>query len=69
MDELELLRLRRDSQERPPLYYCRGCGGEIYPGDEYYGIGGKRLCRECVEFARCYAEEGDEVPFFECTKV
>ena len=57
MDELEFLRLRRDSQERPPRYLCHSCGGEIYPGDEYYDIGGEKLCRECIDFFRYYAEE------------
>ena len=57
MDELEMLRLRRDSQERLPVFFCRACGGEIYEGDEYYDIGGRRLCPECVELCRGYAEE------------
>lgn len=28
---------------------CDECGGEIFVGESYYALGGRRFCRACVE--------------------
>ena len=49
-----------DYQEIAAARYCAECGGEIYPRDDYYVIGGRTICEACVEDARRYCEEEDE---------
>ncbi len=39
-----------------PVYYCADCKGEIYDGDTYYKIEGKRYCADCIDDCRCIAE-------------
>lgn len=43
----------RDTQQRLPALQCSQCGGEVFPGEVYYDIGGQAVCRDCLElFAR-----------------
>ena len=39
---------RRDRQRIYPAGSCGRCGGELYPGDVCWLLGGRTLCRECA---------------------
>lgn len=45
--------------DKQPVYEC-GCGRGIYDGDDYYEIGGKRYCAECIDSFKKTAEYPDE---------
>ncbi len=45
----------------PPIFdHCEECGCEIYDGDEYYEIDGKRYCEACIYSFLKIAEVDDE---------
>ena len=29
--------------------YCRRCGDTLFPGDDFYELGGEVLCEECMD--------------------
>ena len=37
-----------DKQAQMPVMYCSECGGEIYAGEEFYHVGDKACCVDCV---------------------
>ncbi len=39
---------RRDRQRAYPAGICGRCGGELYPGDARWLLGGRPLCRSCA---------------------
>ncbi len=39
---------RRDRQRTYPAGICGRCGGELYPGDARWLLGGRSLCRSCA---------------------
>lgn len=39
---------RRDRQRIYPAGSCGRCGGELYPGDVCWLLGGRTMCRECA---------------------
>lgn len=49
----------RDPQRAFPAGACGLCGGELYPGDACWRLGGRTLCRDCA--ARTLLE--DWAPF------
>ena len=57
-------RRHRDRQRAYPAGMCDRCGGELYPGDVCWLLGGRRLCRACApawlleELAFCRREAG-----------
>lgn len=32
-----------------PIYFCDGCGKEIYADDDYFPIFDERYCIDCIE--------------------
>ncbi len=38
----------RDSQRVRPVGQCSRCGGEAYPGDLCWRLGGQTLCEDCL---------------------
>lgn len=40
--------LQGDSQNAVPIFECAVCGGEIYDGEEFFHVGDKVCCVECV---------------------
>lgn len=54
---MEYLRLT-PPPEKPVVYWCKGCGGEIYDGNEYYDVDGETYCRHCVK--KCVADAEEE---------
>lgn len=38
----------RDRQRVWPAGLCARCGGETYPGDVAWALGGRRLCGACA---------------------
>ncbi|HAT4111142.1 hypothetical protein ACV3R1_13485 [Clostridium perfringens] len=49
----------RLSREEPKaVEICTECGCNIYAGENYYAIGDKLICYECIENFREEAEEG-----------
>lgn len=34
--------------DKPVVYWCKSCGGEIYDGHEYYEVDGEIYCCDCV---------------------
>lgn len=45
-----------DGKEPKVMFFCADCKHEIFVGEEYYDIGGKKWCEDCVEDARKTAE-------------
>ena len=45
-----------NADDPPAVYYCDGCGGEIYEGDDYFEIADGKYCENCVEDSRKTAE-------------
>ena len=39
----------RDSQEEVPVCLCRGCGGELYPGETSFFWDNCWVCVECFQ--------------------
>lgn len=37
-----------DRQAEMPVAYCSECGGEIYDGNEFFHVGDKVCCVDCV---------------------
>jgi len=38
----------RDIQRRRPAAVCARCGGEVYPGESVWRLGGRTLCPDCA---------------------
>lgn len=34
------------------VYTCEWCGGEICDGEDYYDVGGDKVCEECINECR-----------------
>lgn len=41
-----------NAEDPPVVYYCDGCGGEIYEGDTYCEIADGKYCENCVDDSR-----------------
>ena len=40
---------------RPRQVLCALCGEELYPGDRYFALDGRKICDRCLEeYARRY---------------
>lgn len=54
--------LRKFAGEKRPLaqpqILCPLCGGEIYPGEYYYELDGRKICESCLgRYARRYFDQ------------
>lgn len=48
-DDLEHGWLVNDiEEEAEQAFTCDWCGEPIYDGDEYYDLGGERVCSDCI---------------------
>ena len=39
----------RDPVHVSDCSYCRRCGDTLFPGDDYYELGGEVLCEDCMD--------------------
>lgn len=49
MKMFEEILSRRKSLQQLETVPCALCGGEIYRGEYYYELDGKKVCRPCLE--------------------
>ena len=54
-----------DLQRMAPLGFCTRCGGELYPRQPHWRVGGQLLCRTCaaqwaLEVLAPYRVDGEE---------
>ena len=43
--------------ELEKAYTCEWCGDPIYYGDEYYDLGGDKVCEDCIRDCRRTADD------------
>jgi len=41
-----------DEKEPEIIHYCDLCDSAIYEGEDYYDIGGTKVCEDCVRSCR-----------------
>ncbi len=39
---------QEDHQRTAPVGFCTRCGGELYPRQPHWRVGGQLLCRDCA---------------------